>query len=222
MIIMIGLTTIFTIMPTQRSQAIVWVVIQEALKAVILAIDAQVQRLQNKVIALQNAQKAIENTLSKLKLKEIAGWGKKQKDLYDKYYKELWNVKGVISKYKKVKEIINNQSAMVAEYKKAFSLFKKDKHFTAGELEYMRRVYSGILDESLKNIDGLLLAVNALATQMSDAGRLAIIEKVAQNIDANTDDLRRFNHSNILISVQRSKDAHEIAVVEALYGIAVD
>ena len=43
MIMMIGLTTIFTIMPTQRSQAIVWVVIQEALKAVILAIDAQVQ-----------------------------------------------------------------------------------------------------------------------------------------------------------------------------------
>ena len=68
----------------------------------------------------------------------------------------------------------------------------------------------------------MLLDVNALATQMSDAGRLAIIEKVAQNIDANTDDLRRFNHSNILISVQRSKDAHEIAVVEALYGIEVD
>ena len=58
-LIMIGLTTSLTLMPTQRSQAIVWVVIQEALKAVILAIDAQVQRLQNKTIALQNAQKSI-------------------------------------------------------------------------------------------------------------------------------------------------------------------
>ena len=221
-IIMIGLTTTFTLMPTQRSQAIVWVVIQEALKAVILAIDAQVQRLQNKTIALQNAQKAIENALSKLKLKEISEWGKKQKELYDKYYKELWKVKDAISKYTKIKVIIKNQSEMVAEYKKAFRLFKKDKHFTSAELEYMTQVYGGILDESLKNIDGLLLAVNALATQMSDAQRLAVIEQVAQNIDANISDLRRFNHSNILVSVQRSKDVHEIAVVKALYGIEVD
>ncbi len=219
---MVGISTVFTIMPTQRSQAIVWVVIQEAIKAAILAIDAQVQRMQNKTIALQNAQKAIENALSKLKLKEIADWGKKQKDLYDQYYKELWNVKNAISTYKKVKRIIDHQSAMVAEYKKAFSLFKKDQHFTASELEYMGRVYGGILDESLKNIDGLILAVNAMATQMSDAERLAIIEQVAQNVDANISDLRRFNHSNILISVQRSKDAHEIAVVKALYGIEVE
>ena len=221
-IIAISLTTVFTIMPTQRSQAIVWVVIKEALKAVILAIDAQVQRLQNKTIALQNAQKAVENALSKLKLKEISEWGKKQKELYDKYYKELWNVKNAISTYKKVKGIIKNQSEMVAEYKKAFSLFKKDKHFTADELEYMTQVYSGILEESLKNIDGLLLAINAFATQMTDAERLVIIEQVAQNIDENISDLRRFNHSNILISVQRSKDAHEIAVIKALYGILKD
>ncbi len=218
-LIMIGLTTTFTLLPTQRSHAIVWVVIQEALKAVILAIDAQVQRLQNKTIALQNAQKAIENALSKLKLKEISEWGKKQKELYDKYYKELWKVKNAISTYKKVKLIITNQSRMVAEYKKAFSLFKKDQHFSADELEYMARVYAGILEESIKNIEGLLLAVNAYATQMSDAQRLAIIERVAQNIDENISDLRRFNHSNILISVQRSKDIHEIDVVKALYGI---
>lgn len=221
-IIAISLTTVFTIMPTQRSQAIVWVVIKEALKAVILAIDAQVQRLQNKTIALQNAQKAVENALSKLKLKEISEWGKKQKELYDKYYKELWNVKNAISTYKKVNGIIKNQSEMVAEYKKAFSLFKKDKHFTADELEYMTQVYSGILEESLKNIDGLLLAINAFATQMTDAERLVIIEQVAQNIDENISDLRRFNRSNILISVQRSKDAHEIAVIKALYGILKD
>ena len=64
-------TTFFTLLPS-RSHAVVWVVVQEALKQVLLAMDAQIQRLQNKTIGLQNAQKKLENTLSKLKLKEIS------------------------------------------------------------------------------------------------------------------------------------------------------
>jgi hypothetical protein len=215
----LSLTLVFSIMPTKKSHAIVWVIIQEAIKAAILAIDAQVQRLQNKTIGLQNAQKAIENALSKLKLKEISEWGQKQKDLYDKYYKELWKVKNAIGTYKKVREIIKNQAALVGAYKNAFGLFKKDGHFTTAELNYMARVYTGILDESLKNIDQLLLAINAFETQMSDSERLTIIEQVAQEIDENASDLRRFNQQNILLSIQRSRDYHEISTVKALYGI---
>src|SRR5687768_3118732 len=96
------LATSFTLLPS-RSHAVVWVVVQQALKQVLLAMDAQVQRLQNKTIGLQNAQKKLENTLSKLKLKEISDWAEKQRKLYDEYYKELWKVKNVISTYKQVR-----------------------------------------------------------------------------------------------------------------------
>ena len=45
----------------------------------IIAVDLQVQRIQNKTIWLQNAQKTLENEMSKLKLDEITDWVQKNK-----------------------------------------------------------------------------------------------------------------------------------------------
>jgi hypothetical protein len=57
-----------------RSDAQIIEIIKEAIIKAIKAIDLQVQRLQNATIELQNVQKQIENTLSKLKLEEISDW----------------------------------------------------------------------------------------------------------------------------------------------------
>lgn len=215
LILCIGLT----IAPTQKSHAFIWEVVRQALIAAIKAADIAVQRLQNKTIWLQNAQKALENTLSKLKLDEISDWLDKNREQYAKYYDELKKVKELISGYKKVKEIMRKQVQIVEEYKRAFALFKQDKHFTAGEIEYMVQVYTGIVDESLKNLDQLFLAVNALNTEMTDGKRLEIIGTVAAHIDENLNDLRDFNSQNVRLSLQRSKDEQEIERVKAMYGI---
>ena len=55
--------------------------IKAAIVKVIKAIDLKIQRLQNETIRLQNAQKAIENALTKTKLTEISDWVEKQRDL---------------------------------------------------------------------------------------------------------------------------------------------
>ena len=211
-------TSFFTLLPT-RSHAVVWVVIQEALKQVLLAMDAQVQRLQNKTIGLQNAQKKIENTLSKLKLKEISEWAEKQRKLYDEYYQELWKVKNVISTYKQVRQIIQRQADLMSEYKKVYQLFKQDKHFTADEIIYMGEVYEGILKQSLRNIEPILLVIKSFDLQMSDASRITIINHAAEQVEENISDLRRFNTENMILSLQRSKDAHEVRTVKALYDL---
>jgi chromosome segregation ATPase len=93
-----------------------------------------VQRLQNKTIWLQNAQKTLENTLSKLKLDEISDWVDKHKAQYAGYFDELSKVKAAISGYKKVKEIMEKQVRVVEEYKRAFRLFQQDPHFTPVKL----------------------------------------------------------------------------------------
>src|SRR5690625_1794900 len=134
---LLALTTVFTVLPTKKSDAFVWVVVKEALKKVIKAIDIKVQQLQNKTIALQNAQKQIENTLSKTKLKEISDWAKKQKELYKNYYEELLKVKNTIALFQKVRRIIQRQKQIVIEYNDAFSLFKRDRHFNPQEIRYM-------------------------------------------------------------------------------------
>jgi hypothetical protein len=208
-------------MPVQKSAAQIPIV--EIIKAgvikVIKAIDLKIQRLQNKTIWLQNAQKTLENKMQELKLGEISDWVEKQRKLYADYYEELWRVKSAIAYYQKVKDIIQKQMQLVNEYKQASALFKQDQHFSSDDHEYMEKVYSGILDESLKNLDQLYLVVNSFVTQMSDAKRLELINNADASIEQNLTDLRQFNNQNIRLSLQRAKDQSEINAVKALYGL---
>lgn len=217
-LVLVGLASIVPAKPAQ-AQIPIAEIIKAAVKKVIKAVDLQIQRLQNKTIWLQNAQKTLENTMSKLKLEEITDWVEKQKTLYKDYYEELQKVKAIISYYKRIKEITEKQVRLVEEYKRAWGLFKQDKHFTADELSYMGSVYSGILDKSVKNIDQIFIVINSFQTQMSDAKRLEIINAAADRIDVNYDDLKMFNQQGIIISLQRAKAQNDVDVVKKLYGL---
>jgi hypothetical protein len=210
-----------TLFPTQKANAqlIVAEVIKKAIVKVIKALDLQVQRLQNKTIVLQNAQKAIENTMSKLKLDEISDWTEKQRKLYADYFEELSKVKSILSVYKRIKAATQMQVALIQEYKRTYSLFKQDKNFTNEEINYMADVYSGIVDESIKNLDQLFLVVSSFTTQMTDAKRLAIINRAADGIEMTYNDLKEFNTGNIQLSIQRSKDMNDVIMIKHLYGL---
>ena len=194
-------------------------IIKAGIKKVIVAVDLKIQKLQNKTIWLQNAQKTLENALSKTKLTEISGWVERQRKLYDDYFQELRKVKNALTYYHRIKDIIENQLAMVKEYKGAWALFRQDRNFTADELEYMSEVYTGILGESVKAIDQLLMVVNAFTTQMSDAARMKIINTAADEMEKGFMDLKEFNNQNKLISLQRASARGEIEYIKKLYGL---
>lgn len=90
LILMLGLLLCVTLQPQKAAAQIpILEIIKAAIKKVIVAIDLQIQREQNKVIWLQDAQKTLENAMSKLKLDDISKWAQKQKDLYKDYFDEL-------------------------------------------------------------------------------------------------------------------------------------
>jgi hypothetical protein len=209
----------FSMSTVSHAQIPISQIITEGIKKVIKAVDLQIQRLQNETIWLQNAQKKLENTMSKLKLDEISDWVERQRKLYDDYFQELWKVKAAISNYHRVKEIIEMQLHIVKEYKAAYALFKQDKNFTPEEIVYMYKVYTGILDESLKNLDQIYVVINSFATQMSDAKRMEIINASATEIQKNKDDLQRFNNQNKILSFQRAAESGEIEITKKLYGL---
>lgn len=194
-------------------------VIREMTRRAIKALDLKVQRLQNKTIGLQNAQKAIENKLSQLKLSEIGQWVRKQRDLYKKFYDELWKVRSAIANYQRVKRIIERQKQIIEEYKFTWHMVNQDKRFTKDELAYMYRVYSGIIDESVNHLDQLILIINSYKLKISDAKRLEMINKIGDDIEQNYTDLRQFNDQNVQLSMMRAKDESEIDAVRKLYGI---
>ncbi len=195
------------------------VVILEIIKAAINAADLVVQQIQNETIVLQNAQKELENIMTKLDLNDITNWVQKTKDLYSEYYNELATVKDIISGYDKIKSLVDMQARIVSQYQTAYGLFKKDKHFSASEIDYMYNIYSGILDQSLKNLDQALLVVNAFTTSMTDAQRLNIINSASNGMQKNYDDLQRFNNQNIGLSLQRGAEEGDIQAVKELYGL---
>lgn len=194
-------------------------IIQAGIKKVIVAVDLKIQKLQNKTIWLQNAQKTIENKMSKLKLTEIQDWVNKQKELYQNYFDELKKIKTAITYYHRVKDIIDDQGAMVKEYKAAWALFRSDRNFTPEEIRFMAGVYEGMLNEAVRNLEPLFLVVNAFATQMSDAKRMEIIDQAAAQLEATFLDLKAFNNQNKARSLQRAYEMGEIEYTRRLYGL---
>lgn len=194
-------------------------IISSAIKKVIVALDLQVQRLQNKTIALQNAEANLENSMSLGNLNDINNWLTKEKNLYSEYYKELQTVKQAITDYDEVKQAVAQQEELIKEYKTAYALFQQDKHFSASEISYMATVYNGILQESARNLGEVVMAVTNFSTQMSDAERMATIHKANGDLQKNLNDLRQFNNNSVAVSLQRAQDEQDVETVKKLYGL---
>lgn len=218
---LVCLVGIFVCINSQRANAqfIIGDIIKLTVTKVIKAIDLKVQRMQNQTIWLQNAQKALENELSQLRLTEISSWSADQKQLFSTYYDELWKIKGTIAYYQRIKNVAVRQLALVNDYKRAWAFLQQDKHFSAGELQQMTAVYSGILSASERNLDDVMTVVSSGKTQMSDEQRLELINRAADRLDENYSDLRRFNTENQMLSLQRSHDLGEIKTTKLIYGI---
>jgi hypothetical protein len=216
-----AMAAMITFLPTQRANAQIFIleIIKAAIKKVIVAVDLQIQRQQNKVIWLQDAQKTLENTMSKLKLDDISKWAQKQKDLYKNYFDELQKVKTIISLYQRVKDITAKEEQLVRNYNSAWAAVQSDHHFTADEIQYMGSVYNGIITETLKNIEQMTMVVSSFKTQMTDAKRLEIISAVDKKVDGNCADMAMFTGQNAMLSLQRAHAADEAAAVKKMYGI---
>jgi hypothetical protein len=186
-------------------------VIGTIIAKVIKAIDLKIQKIQNQTLWLQNAQKTLENNLHQLKLVEITSWSQKQRDLYASYFDELWKVKNAITTYGRVKYIISKQAMLVSEYKAAITGSGQDISFT--------KVCSGILSESLKNLDGLQMVISTGSMQLSDAGRLEIIHNADSKMNELLTDLRQFVAFNNSAVEQRSMEQNDINRIKKIYGL---
>lgn len=210
---------LFAPLSQSHGQLAIAEIIKAGIKRVIKAADLRIQRLQNQTIWLQNVQKEIENALSKLRLEEIASWTQRQRDLYQQYYRELQQVKNVLSYYHRIRNLVQLQTDMLQEYQRAWDRLSKEPLFTAPEKIYMHKVYQGILRNCLENVDVLALVLRSFTSQMSDADRLALIQQSYDQIEINYMDLKAFNNQNQLMLTNRKKFQHDIQRTRKLYGI---
>jgi hypothetical protein len=194
-------------------------IVTEAAEKVVMAIDLQVQQLENETLGLQEAQKALENQLVGSELTGIATWLEDQKDLYVGYYQELWEAKTAISGFERVAQMIKEEEQLVSQVKQLNAAMGQDRHLTAAEVTAMGNQLSGIVKATEQDIGRLEMAIQALVTQMSDADRLRIVDEAGDGIDQHYSDVQVLGQRSAILSLNRAQDANDVAVTRALYGL---
>ncbi|ASZ13721.1 TerB family tellurite resistance protein [Chitinophaga pendula] len=131
----------------------------------------------------------------------------------------LLEVNPAIKKYSRIADIIDEQVAIVKEYKKAFQYAKSSGSFTVSEIDYMGRVYSRLFNASLQNLDDLITVITSSSLRMSDEERLNAIDRIYMEIQDKLVFLRQFNNSNSVLALQRMKEQREVDRMTAIEGL---
>jgi hypothetical protein len=124
-----------------------------------------------------------------------------------------------VRKYPRVADVMNDQVTLISEYKTAWSVFSRDPHFSPDELNFMLRVYNHLVNEGLKNISDLSFVLTDNKTRMSDAERLAAIDRIYMNSHNQVSYLRKFNDEAYQTAVQRAVAADDRQSLKTLYGL---
>ena len=141
-------------------------------------------------------------------------------NLHKTFLDALMEVSPAVKNYKRVADIVNYQLILVREYKSAFNRFKRDNNFNQQELAYLRKVYENLFDQSLNNLDELLLIVTANKLRMSDDERLTAIDRIYADMQDKLMFLRYFNNNTTILALQRAKEQNDVGTMRQIYGIS--
>lgn len=139
--------------------------------------------------------------------------------LHEVFLDGLMAVNPAVKNYRKVADIISNQVRIVSEYKSAFNRLKSSGFLNSAELDYIGKVYGNLTDQSLKNLDALLMVVTASKLRMSDAERLQAIDHLYDEGVDQLSFLRAFNNRANVLLLQRQKEQRDIESVRIWQGL---
>lgn len=139
-------------------------------------------------------------------------------NLHKNFLDALMEISPVVKRYKRIADIINYQLQIVRQYKAAFNQFKEDKIFTAQEIDYISKVYANLFNESVKNLDELILVTTAGQLRMNDDERMQAIDRIYNSVEDQFSFLKDFNSSTSYLSLQRQSEQTEVKMSRRISG----
>lgn len=139
--------------------------------------------------------------------------------LHKTFLDELLQVSPAVKNYKRVGDIIKFQILLARESREGLSRFIKSESFSAGEISYFQEVYDNLLNESLRNLDELLMAVTADKLRMSDDERLQAVDAVYLQMQDKLLFLRSFNRQYSVLLLQRAAETQDVYASRNLHGL---
>lgn len=184
----------------------------------------------------QEAQQLLLNVEKLSQLKGILTSMKKGYDVLSTGYKSVKNiaegnfslhevfldgmmlVSPEVRKYRRIADIISDQSDIVSEYKAAFKRFSAGGNFTVAELEYLGKVYGELFSQSMDNLDQLAMVITAGKLRMSDDERLQAIDRIFADTQDKLMFLRSFNRQTSSLNMQRGREKADIDGLRKYYN----
>ncbi|TXJ25031.1 MAG: TerB family tellurite resistance protein [Chitinophagaceae bacterium] len=139
--------------------------------------------------------------------------------LHQVFLDGLFQVSPGVRNYPRVKDIVNDQIAIIKEYKDAAKTFKLSNAFDAGQLGYLDGVYKRIFDDSLRNLEELVMIITAGQLRMNDAERLQAIDRIHNTMKDKLTFLREFNDEHSMIAIQSLQEKAELNTIKQLHGL---
>jgi hypothetical protein len=139
--------------------------------------------------------------------------------LHNGFLSALLGVSPAVKNYRRLPDIVSDQSSIVSEIQLAFSRFKQDKHFTTGEIAYLGTVYSNLLSQSSQQITELTSALESNLMRMRDDERLHVIDGVYGASKNQLLFLRSFNNSTTMLAIDRATELNDAGTALKLYGL---
>lgn len=137
--------------------------------------------------------------------------------LHEVFLDGMMLVSPEVKKYRRVVDIISYQKRIVSEYKSAFGNFKAKGNFNPTEVDYLGRVYKQLFDQSVDNLDQLLMIITSSKLRMSDEERLNAIDRIFEDTQDKLMFLRSFNSEALGLSLLRDKQREDIIQSSNLY-----
>lgn len=137
--------------------------------------------------------------------------------LHEVFLDGLMLVSPEVKKYRRVVDIISYQKRIVSEYKSAFNTFKSTGNFNPKEVDYLGRVYKQLFDQSVDNLDQLLMIITSSQLRMNDEERLNAIDQIFEDTQDKLMFLRNFNSEALTLSLLREKQREDIKQSSSLY-----
>jgi len=139
--------------------------------------------------------------------------------LHQVFLDGLLLVSPAVANYKRIPDIINDQLSIVQEYKRAFAMYKQDKHFLPDEIIYLGSVYNNLFNQSINSLNELIMVITGNKMRMSDAERITSIDRIYGEMEDKLTFLRYFNNHTTLLAVQRAKEQNDVNTMQNIYGI---
>jgi len=139
--------------------------------------------------------------------------------LHEAFIDGLLLVSPTVRNYPRVKDIINDQAAVVKEYSAAYKSYKGSGQFNVTEISYMSSVYNSLVSSSLRNLDELNMVMSDNKLRMSDDERLKAIDRIYASGHDELAFLRSFNARLDHLAAERAANIQDNNSIRQIYGI---